>query len=116
MGGWFGSVAKSLASGALHAGERVAADAAKREIARRLGEEDMGWFGSMASSLASGALHAGERMAADAAKREIARRLGEEDLSWWSTAMSLGKAAMKEAAPVVGAAVRDEISRDIGEE
>jgi len=29
--------------------------------------------------------------------------------------MSLGKAAMQEAAPVVGAALRDEISRDVGE-
>jgi len=83
----------------------------------------MGWFGSMASSLASGALHAGERVAADAAKREIARRLGEEDLGWFSSmahkamgaAESMGKAALHEAAPVVGAALRDEISRDVGE-
>jgi len=65
--------------------------------------------------MASSALHAGERVAADAAKKEIARRLGEEDLSWWSTAVSLGKAAVKEAAPVVGAAVKDEIKRDLGE-
>jgi len=115
--GWFGSMASSLASGALHAGERVAADAAKREIARRLGEEDLGWF----SDVASGLLHAGERVAADAAKKEIARRLGEEDLGWFSMssmlhgAENLGKAALKEAAPVVGAAMRDEISRDVGE-
>jgi len=34
----FWDTVKSLGSDALHAGERVAADAAKKEIARRLGE------------------------------------------------------------------------------
>jgi len=40
-------------------------------------------------------------------------------MSMWgsllSGAMKLGKAGLKEAAPVVGAALRDEISRDVGE-
>ena len=72
----FWDVVKSVGSSALHAGERVAADAAKREIARRLGEEDLS-FWDVVKHYGGEALHAGERVAADAAKREIARRLGE---------------------------------------
>jgi len=83
----------------------------RRHRRHRHKEEDLGFF----SSLASAALGAGERIAADAAKKEIARRLGEEDLSLWDMVKSGASALAHEAAPVVGAALRDEISRDVGE-
>merc|ERR1711862_764816 len=97
------STAMSLGKAAMKEAAPVVGAALRDEISRDVGEEDLSWL----SSLGSAALHAGERVAADAVKKEIARRLGEEDLSWLSTAMSLGKAAMHEAAPVVGAALRD---------
>jgi len=67
---------KSAGSGLLHAGERVAGDAVRKEIARRIGEEDLSLW-DMVKSAGSAALHEAAPVVGAALRDEVKRDLGE---------------------------------------